>query len=120
MAKPAAASNSYDPELVKSLVNKIEGYVVDLNSERGKYMKACRSIRESISGVYQEAKARGIPKKELRIMIDTRAKLAAARATIEELERDQQETILMLAEAFGEAADLPLFKAAIEASENDD
>src|SRR5258708_6089052 len=65
MAKAADTSNQFDTAVVQNLVGKIEDFFVDLDSERGTYMQRCRNIRESISAVYDEAKARGIPKKEL-------------------------------------------------------
>ena len=68
MAKPADQKNTFDASVVKSLVGRIDGYFDDLESERGSYMRRCRSIRESIGAVYDEAKARGIPKKELRAL----------------------------------------------------
>ncbi|UYO50305.1 DUF2312 domain-containing protein [Rhodopseudomonas palustris] len=116
MAKDAKASNEYDPELVKQLVGKIEGYHADLRSEHGSYMQACQSIRQDIGNVYEEAKARGIPKKHLKLMVQTRQKIAAARSAIEDLEHDEQMSVLMLAEAFGDAKDLPLFQSAISAA----
>jgi len=109
MAKPAKQSNTYDPDLVKSLVGRIEGHFSDLDTERGKYMNACRSIRDDIAGIYEEAKARGVPKKELRAFVSSRQKLEAARRVLEELEQEQRATVEMLAEAFGDAKDLPLF-----------
>src|SRR5215510_10349190 len=108
MAKPASANgNGYDSQVVQNLVNKIEDYFVDLESERGTYMQKCRGIRESIAAVYEEADARGVPKKELRVMVKARGKLKSARQMLDDLESDQRETVEMLAEAFGDAADLP-------------
>lgn len=114
MAKPANTPNTYDPDVVKNLVSRIEGYHTDLASERGAYMNRCRSIREDIDGVLEEAKARGVPKKELRTLVRARQKLEAARRVIDELEPEQRTTVEMLAEAFGDAQDLPLFKSAID------
>jgi hypothetical protein len=109
MAKAADASNTFDPALIQNLVGKIEGYFSDLDSERGTYMQRCRGIRESISAVYDEAKARGVPKKELRVFVNGRQALEKARRVLADLEAEQRETVEMLAEAFGDAADLPLF-----------
>lgn len=117
MAKPAKAEsggNGYDPGVVQNIVGRIEDCFDEIESERGKFMKKCRDIRESISNLYDEADARGIPKKELRVMVKARGKLKSARDLIEELEQDQRETVELLAEAFGDAADLPLFKSKIE------
>jgi hypothetical protein len=114
MAKPASSKNTFDSAIVRSLVGKIDGYLDDLASEHGSYMQACRGIRESIAGVYDEAKARGVPKKELRAFVSARIKLRKARAVLDNLEADQRETVEMLAEAFGDAADLPLFESRIK------
>ncbi|SCB52283.1 hypothetical protein GA0061099_103022 [Bradyrhizobium yuanmingense] len=58
MAKSAAETNDFDPQLVQDILSKIDGYHADLASERGSSMARCRNIRESISNVYKEAKAR--------------------------------------------------------------
>jgi hypothetical protein len=113
MAQPASATNTFDPTIVKPIVDKIEGFLADLDSERGSYMQRCRSIRDSMSSAYEEGKARGIPKKELRALVRTREKLRAARRVLDDLEPEQRQTVEMLAEAFGDAADLPLFAETI-------
>ncbi len=113
MAKPAEATNTFESAVVKSLTGKIDGYHADLESERGSYMRKCRGIRESITAAYDEAKARGIPKKEFRAFITGRQKLEKARKVLADLEPEQRETVEMLAEAFGDAADLPLFASKI-------
>lgn len=102
--------NTFSTEVVQNLVYKIEGYFADLDHERGVYMKRCRDIRDRIVATYDEAKARGIPHKELRKFVTARMKLEAARKVLADLEADQRETVQMLAEAFGDAADLPLFE----------
>jgi uncharacterized protein (UPF0335 family) len=111
MAKAANTSNDFEPEVVQELLGKIDGYHADLASERGTFMKTCRSIRESISNVYTEAKARGIPEKELRSLVRIRLNEAKNRKIYEELEADQQHVLSMLATAEG-VKDLPLWRAA--------
>ncbi|WP_038384987.1 GapR family DNA-binding domain-containing protein [Bradyrhizobium elkanii] len=112
MAKPAAAqTNDFDPEVVQEMLGKIDGYHADLASERGSSMARCRSIRESISNTYKEAKARGIPTKELRSLVKIRINEAKNREIYEELEQDQQHILSMLATAEG-VKDLPLWRAA--------
>lgn len=110
MAKAADTRNTFDPVLVQSLVNRTEGLFADLDSERGVYMKKCRDIRESIAAVYAEADARGIPKKEFRVYVKARMSLDKTRKILEDLESDQRDTVELLADAFGDAADLPLFE----------
>jgi uncharacterized protein (UPF0335 family) len=74
-------------------------------------MAACRNIRDSIRGVYEDAKAQGIPTKELRSLVKIRKNEAKNRRIYEELEADQREILSMLATAEG-VKDLPLWRAA--------
>ncbi|WLA75067.1 DUF2312 domain-containing protein [Bradyrhizobium diazoefficiens] len=112
MAKPAAAqTNDFEPEIVQEILSKIDGYHADLASERGSSMARCRNIRESINACFKEAKARGIPTKELRSLVKIRINEAKNREIYEELEQDQQQILSMLATAEG-VKDLPLWRAA--------
>ncbi|MCP3472329.1 DUF2312 domain-containing protein [Bradyrhizobium sp. CCGUVB1N3] len=111
MAKAANTTNDFEPEVVQELLGKIDGYHADLASERGTFMKTCRSIRESINAVYQEAKARGVPTKELRALVKIRENEEKNRQIYNELEADQQQVLSMLATAEG-VKDLPLWRAA--------
>lgn len=113
MAKPATATNAFDPDIVNNLLNKIDGYHADLDSERGSYMSKCRNIRSSIEGVIEQGKAAGIPTKELKTLIKIRLKEKAARKLFEDLEGDQQITLQMIA-ATERVADLPLWRSAAE------
>ena len=111
MAKPASTTNDFDPEVVQEILGKIDGFESDLRSRHGDYMKDCRNIRESISNVYREAKARGIPTKELRTLVKIRTNEAKNRRLYEDLESDQQHALSMLATAEG-VKELPLWRAA--------
>jgi hypothetical protein len=113
MAKPATASNNFDPEVVNALLGKIDTYDADLMSERGSYMSKCRSIRDSIQSVYDEAKAAGIPKKELGTLVKIRKNEKKNLALYNDLESDQQHVLAMLA-ATERVADLPLWRSAKE------
>lgn len=114
MAKPAHASNQYDKTVLNSLLKKIDGFHADLESERGSYMSRCRNIRESIQGVYDEAKAAGIPGKELRCWIKIRVNEARNAKLFHQLEPDQQENLKLIAEATARVADLPLWRHAAD------
>lgn len=114
MAKSATATNNFDTELVQSLVGRIEECFTRLDSERGTYMLACKGIRSDMKDIYTEAKARGVPKKELRVFVEARQKLEAARRGLDELEADVRETVEMIAQAFGDSQDLPLFANVLE------
>lgn len=111
MAKPANASNQYDPDIVNALLGKIDGFDDDLASEKGSYMSRCRNIRESIKAVYDEAKAHGVPQKELRVLVKIRKHEKASSKLFHELENDQQVNLQMLA-ATEAVADLPLWRSA--------
>lgn len=113
MAKPATASNQFDPDTVNALLGKIDGFHSDLDSERGSYMSRCRNIRESIKAVYDEGKAKGVPQKELRTLVKIRLHEAASQKLFQELEHDQQQTLAMLA-ATERVADLPLWRSAAD------
>lgn len=115
MAKPANATNSFDPDVVTSLLGKIDTFDADLLSERGSYMQKCRSIRESIQSVYDEAKAAGIPKKELGTLVKIRKNEKKNIALYNDLEADQQHVLAMLA-ATERVSDLPLWRSAKERS----
>ncbi len=113
MAKPAHATNDFDPKVVNGLLGKIDGFDVDLMSERSSYMSKCRNIRESIKAVYDEAKVQGVPGKELRVLVKIRSNERKNAALYGELEADQQQTLAMLA-ATEKVADLPLWRSAKE------
>lgn len=113
MAKPAAASNQYDPDVVSNLLGKIDGFDNDLDSEKGSYMSRCRNIRESQKAVYDEAKALGVPGKELRVLVRIRKHERASAKLYNELENDQQVNLAMLA-ATEKVADLPLWRSAAD------
>ncbi len=114
MAKPANASNQFDSAILGSLLAKIDGFEADLASERGASMSRCRNIRESISNVFKEAKAQGIPGKELRILCKIRKNEANNVKLYEELEPDQQANLEMLAAVTAEVMDLPLWKSSAD------
>jgi GapR-like nucleoid associated protein len=120
MAKPANVTNQYDKTIVNSLLAKIDGFESDLASERGASMSRCRNIRESISNVFKEAKAQGIPSKELRIWVKIRKNEANNAKLYEELEPDQQQNLEMIAAATEKVRDLPLWAAAERGTHVDD
>jgi uncharacterized protein (UPF0335 family) len=118
MAKDARhGNNGYDSATVQNLVGRIENLFNEIATLREKFAEECKPIREDIKSVFDEAPARGIPKKELRKFVAARMKLEAARKVLNDLEADQRETVEMLADAFGDAADLPLFEHRIRTAE---
>lgn len=57
----------------RPFMERIERLHADLESERGKYMAACKVIREDVKVVFQEAKDAGCNVKALRGLIKWRA-----------------------------------------------
>jgi hypothetical protein len=113
MAKPATSLNSFDPEVVNNLLGKIDGYDADLDSMKGSYMASCRNVRENIKAVYDQAKAQGVPEKELRTLVKIRKNERRNMKLYQELEHDQQEVLKMIA-ATEKVMDLPLWRATTE------
>lgn len=110
-------TNEFDPAVVKDLVKRWDACNESLASEKGSYMRACREIREDMQGLLEEAKARGVPKKELRLFLKARGRLADARRILDDIEDDAVKlTVEQLAVAFGDAKDLPLFESAMKAA----
>lgn len=115
MSDPAQKTNSYDSQAVREYVSRIERLLEDIASERGSFMARCRTIRDDIKTVIQEAKDQhGVPKKELKAVVRTRELEAKADAIRDELEQESQETFDMIREALGDLADLPLGNAALD------
>jgi len=114
--QPRAGTNGFDPDVLHALVDRIEGVVEDLLSERGSYMSKCRSMREDIANIYDEAKARGIPTKPLKKAVKAREltrKIEALRVDFDLIER---ETYDQIRHALGDLADTPLGEAAAKGS----
>jgi chorismate mutase len=114
MAKDARSSNGYDPEKLQEVVGKIDGCLDDLLSERGSYMAKCRVIRKGMAAVFDEAKAAGIPTKELRLKIKNREREAKIKESIAELENDEKANYDMICQGLGDFGDTELGKAAID------
>lgn len=119
-AADAAGSNGFDGEKLQGYIAKIEGYFADMESEKGAYMRRCKSIRGSIDVVYEEAKALGIPKKVLKAHVDLRKLEGKKEAIVAKLDGDDAETFEMISDALGDFATLPLGKAALHRAADPD
>lgn len=106
--------NGYDKQVLQSVMKRIEGCFTDLLSERGAYMNRCRGIREGITAAYDDAKAAGIPKKELRLLVKNRERERKIIESIAELEADERQTYEVIQESLGDFANLPLGAAALD------
>jgi len=66
-------------QTARPFLERIESLHADLESEKGKYLRTCKVLREDIKQVYSEAKTAGVVVKALRGLVKWRA-----------LERDQE------------------------------
>lgn len=112
--KSKAGHNGFDPAVLNSIVDRIEGVFEDLLSERGTYMLKCRRLREDIANLYEEAKARGIPQKPLKKAVKARDLVRKMEALRQELDMVDQESYDQIRHALGDLADLPLGEAALK------
>lgn len=99
---------------VKEYVARIERLHGDLRSQQGEYMRECRTIRADMKTIYDEAKAAGIPKKELKAVVKARDLERRAAGIREDLEGDEQDTFDRIRLALGDLADTPLGQAALD------
>lgn len=107
--------NGFDPNVVKGYVDRVERLLDDIESERGSFMAKCKSIREDIALVVQEAKDQhGVPKKEFKAVIKARELEAKAERIRDDLEAESQETFDQIRHALGDLADLPLGAAVLD------
>ena len=106
MANPIKdVGNGFDPDRVGNAVKAIEAIDVEIASMTGEHMAKCKVKRGEIADIKKEAKtAWGIPKAELNVLLKERAlqrKIDAARIGLDD---DQQDNVVLLAEALGKAA----------------
>jgi hypothetical protein len=110
-------SNGFDPDVLQDIVGRLDELDSTLASERGRFMKRCRDIAEDRKGVMTEAKARGIPLKPLKVELKARKLAHKIEELRSELEADDADQAVLIREALGDYADLPLGKAAVDADE---
>lgn len=107
------ATNGFDPDVLNSIVGRIEQVFVELDSLRGTYMQDCKSFREDIANLYDEAKARGVPPKSLKKAVKARELNRKIEALREDLDLVDRETYDQIRHALGDLADTPLGDAAL-------
>lgn len=106
--------NGFDPEVVGNAVKRVESLEADILAARMKYMSEARAIKGDINIVMGEAKDAGIPKKELKAVLRSRAlerRAAAARDDLED--SDSIDTYDQIRLALGDLDDTPLGQAAL-------
>jgi uncharacterized protein (UPF0335 family) len=112
MAKIIEGQNSAKEDEVKGYVEKIEALDAEKLREQMTFMERARRIEEQKKSVYDDAKARGVAKKPLKVKVKVRAlerKIADAQ---EDLEDDDRATYEQISKALGDFADTGLGQAA--------
>jgi len=99
-----------------AFVERIERCKGELATLRGKYMVACKGVREDINGILVEAEDEGLSRKALKSVLKARDLEAKADAVREALEDEDQTAYDNIRVALGDFADTPLGQAAIAQS----
>jgi hypothetical protein len=108
-------TNGYDKKTVYSYGARLDALDEELESERGKYMKRCRELREEIGSVLDEAKAKGIPKKSFKAVRKAARYQRKAERARDDLEPDEQDSFDAIAIALGaDFASFGLGKATLD------
>jgi hypothetical protein len=110
-----ARENQPKASHIKEAVRTIESLKDDRASEHGRYMARCAKINASIAGAKDQAKDRGIPRKELNALLKKRDLLRKVAAVRADLEADERGTLDMLESQLGDFGKTALGRAAIEA-----
>jgi hypothetical protein len=92
-------TNGLDAEAVKHFISALDGHFAELASEKGSYMARCRSIREAMQTVYEDAKSAGVRRKSLAVYMKNKLALAKIDERIAELEDDDRENHDLLVDA---------------------
>lgn len=108
MTKPAANSIEGKAEPYMKRIESLKG---DLESERSKYMNACKPIHEDIRDIYTEAKTAGVSAKALKGLVKFRELEKRQDAIADDFDEDNGAIYEVLIEALG-----PLGKAAAKAA----
>jgi len=95
---------------VKGIVKDVLSGFDDLESARGSYMNKARRIRETITAIYERGAARGIPQKVMKLQIKIVQQKAKLVSLITELEGEERKMLQKVAKAYGDHAQLALFK----------
>jgi uncharacterized protein (UPF0335 family) len=112
-AEPAP-SNGYPKTKVKDFVKRVETLEADIEDAHMKYMSKVGKIKADISDVLDEAKAAGLPRKELKKVLQTRKKEKQIEKLRDDLESDEQDRFDLLRLALGDLEDTELGKAALD------
>lgn len=97
---------------ITDYVRRIENVLEEMDSEKSKYMSACKEFREDIAEIYAEAKNNGTSKAALRAVIKTRSLERKLEDVRKHLDLDEQDLFDRYRLALGDLADTPLGQAA--------
>lgn len=107
----ALAANSVEGK-AEPFLKRIENLHKDLDSERGSYMSKCKSIREDIKSVLDDAVDKGVPRKALKGLVKYRELERKQKAIGDGLDTDEQSNFESLVAALGQLDGTPLGDAA--------
>lgn len=110
--------NGFDALTTTRFVQRIESLLGDIDSERGRFMRKAKSLREDVRSVFDEATNAGIPRRELRTAIKARALGYKIEKLREDMDEDRRETYDQIRQALGDLADTPLGQAAATRTAN--
>lgn len=118
MAKAATAKAGHNSlsDQGKAFVERVENLHGDLMKLRMSYMSECKTVREDIAAVLQEAKEAQIPKKVIKTTVKVRELERKADEAREELDIADRDTFDNIRHALGDLADTPLGQAATAAA----
>jgi hypothetical protein len=107
--------NGPNEQETKAVIAAIEGFMLDLRSEKALYVQRCKPLHEAIKETIEDAVAtKGFDKKALKITVKQRDFLRKMEALEAELDAVTQTALDRLQAQLGHFADSPLGRAAIE------
>lgn len=106
--------NGYDRGMVEQLLKQVDAADAELLSLKGSYMQDCKSPREAIAAVMEQAKDAGVPRAAFRALIKNRRLDRQMGNNVEKLEDDQRAEYDKLLTDLGDFVDLPLGRVAAE------
>ena len=115
----AVRSNGYDPDVVKSFVERVETLKAEERELKDNFKKeTLEPLKTDIDAVIAEAEAAGIPKKELKRKLRAREYRRRAEAERDKLTPSEQDRYDNIGLALGDFKDLPLGAAAMSRAGN--
>jgi len=100
-----------DLTALKKALTQIEKKIDKLESMKGEYMAACKSVREEIAEQYRIAKDKGVMKRALKTLVAMRQLQRRMEDTVNDLDEDIAEEYTAYAEAVAGWEGTPLAEA---------